>query len=116
MLYFLIKLIITAGAVVLISEISKRSSFVGGIFASIPLTSFLAFIWMYNETKDIEKISALSFSIFWLVIPSLVLFIALPLLLKKGIPFYLSLGIAILVTTVCYYLMLAILAKFGIRI
>jgi uncharacterized membrane protein (GlpM family) len=116
MIYFLIKLIITAVAVVLISEISKRSSFIGGILASIPLTSILAFIWMYNETKDIEKISALSFSIFWLVIPSLVLFIVLPLLLKKGISFYLSLGITILVTAVCYYLMLAILAKFGIRI
>lgn len=116
MLYFLIKLSITAVAVVLISEISKRSSFIGGILASIPLTSVLAFIWMYNETKDIEKISALSISIFWLVIPSLALFISLPLLLKKGMPFYPSLGLSILITAGCYYLMLAVLARFGIQL
>jgi uncharacterized membrane protein (GlpM family) len=116
MFYFLIKLFITAFAVVLISEISKRSSFIGGILASIPLTSVLAFIWMYNETKDIEKISALSFSIFWLVIPSLALFISLPILLKKGVAFYPGLVISILITAACYYIMLAVLARFGIQL
>ena len=64
------------------------------ILASLPLTSLLAFIWLYGETGDTGKIASLSVSIFWYVLPSLVLFIALPLLLARGIDFWLSLLIA----------------------
>jgi len=82
MLYTAIKVIITAFVVVAISEIGKRSSAFGAVIASLPLTSLLAFVWMYSETGDTDKIAALSQSIFWYVLPSLVLFIALPLLLR----------------------------------
>ena len=47
--------------------------------ASLPLISLLAFMWLYLDTGDVEKVVALSRGIFWLVLPSLVLFIALPL-------------------------------------
>jgi hypothetical protein len=87
-----------------------------GILASIPLISVLGFIWLYLDTKEVEKISNLSTSIFWLVIPSLALFVTLPILLKKGIGFYPSLGIATSVTVVCYYLMIIVLGKFGIKL
>ncbi|MFZ4398435.1 MAG: DUF3147 family protein [Bacteroidales bacterium] len=74
MWYYFIKLIITSAIIVAISEISKRSSLIGSILASIPLISFLAFIWLYIETKDVGKIAELSTNIFWLVIPSLSFF------------------------------------------
>ena len=83
MWYYIIKVLVSAVLIVAISEISKRSSFWGGILASVPLVSVLAFIWLYIDTKSVEKISQLSYSVFWLVIPSLSLFITLPLLLKK---------------------------------
>ena len=69
-MYYLLKVIISAGLIVLVSEVSKRSSFIGAIFASIPLVSFLAILWMYFETKDTGKIAELSIDIFWLVLPS----------------------------------------------
>ena len=116
MFYTVIKILITSGLVVAISEIAKRSSMMAGILASIPLISVLGFIWLYLDTKEVEKISNLSTSIFWLVIPSLALFVTLPILLKKGIGFYPSLGIATSVTVVCYYLMIVILGKFGIKL
>jgi hypothetical protein len=116
MLYTVIKILITSGLVVAISEIAKRSSMMAGILASIPLISVLGFIWLYLDTKEVEKISNLSTSIFWLVIPSLALFVTLPILLKKGIGFYPSLGIATSVTVVCYYLMIVVLGKFGIKL
>ncbi len=78
MAYYLTKLAITAVLIVLISEISRRSSLIGAILASIPLVSVLAMVWLYVDTKDVEKISALATGIFWLVIPSLALFITLP--------------------------------------
>jgi len=101
---------------VAISEVSKRSSLIGGIIASIPLVSVLAMILLYVETKDAAKISQFSTSVFWMVIPSLGLFIILPLLLRMKINFYLALSLASGVTALLYYLMIALLAKFGIRI
>jgi hypothetical protein len=70
--------------VLAISEIARRSSFAGALLASIPLVSVLAIIWLYVDTKDVAKVSALSTSVFWLVLPSLVLFVTLPVLLKKA--------------------------------
>ncbi len=116
MTYTLIKIAITTLLVVAISEISKRNSLAGALLASIPLVSVLALLWLYIDTRDVEKISALSSSIFWLVIPSLVLFIALPLLLKSGVHFCLSLALSLALTAACYGVMIVLLARFGIRL
>ncbi len=116
MAYYVIKLVITAVLIVLISEISKRSSFVAAILASVPLVSVLAILWLYVDTKDVGKISALTTSIFWLVIPSLAFFITLPVLLKQNINFYLSLGVSIAITVGCYFLMVTVLSRYGVRL
>ncbi len=116
MAYYVIKLVITAVLIVLISEISKRSSFVAAILASVPLVSVLAILWLYIDTKDVGKISALTTSIFWLVIPSLAFFITLPVLLKQNISFYLSLGVSIAITVGCYFLMVTVLSRYGVRL
>ena len=68
-MYYIIKVLISAILIVGISELSKRSSLIGAILASIPFVSVLAFIWIYVDTKNVETISKLSYSIFWLVIP-----------------------------------------------
>ncbi|MEE9214538.1 MAG: DUF3147 family protein [Thermodesulfobacteriota bacterium] len=115
MIYYIIKLAITAILIVLISEISKRSSLIGGMIASIPIVSVLALTWLYIDTNDTEKISGLSISIFWFVIPSLALFISLPILLRKGINYYISILISIILTVVCYYITLILLNKFGFK-
>ncbi len=109
------KVAVSAGLIVLISEISKRSSLLGAVFASIPLVSVLAMIWLYIDTRDTEKVGELSIQVFWLVLPSLALFVILPLLLKRGMNFYLSLSLSIAAAVVCYGIMLLILRRFGIR-
>jgi hypothetical protein len=114
--YYLVKIVITTLLVVAISEIAKRSSLVAAVLASIPLISVLAMFWLYVDTRDTAKVSTLASSVFWLVLPSLVLFLALPLLLKQGLNFYLSMGIAIGLTGGSYFLMLALLHHFGIRL
>ena len=116
MWYYIIKVLISAVLIVAISEIGKRSSFWGGILASVPIVSVLAFIWLYTDTKDIQKISQLSYSIFWLVIPSLSLFLVLPYLLKLKLDFFPSLLISIVVMIIFYYIMVFVLGKFDIKI
>lgn len=108
-MYYFLKIALTAVLVVAISEIAKRSSFIAAMLASIPLISVLAIIWLYIDTKDAEKVSALAENIFWFVLPSLALFVTLPLLLKQGLNFYLSLSISISITVACYGLMIFIL-------
>jgi hypothetical protein len=114
-MYYLVKIAITTLLIVAISEIAKRSSFVGAILASVPLISVLAMVWLYIDTKDVAKVSALASSVFWLVLPSLALFVALPLLLKHGFNFYLSIGISIGITVGCYFLTVAVLSYYGVK-
>lgn len=94
--YYVIKVLISSVLIVLISEIAKKNGLLAGLFASIPLVSFLAIIWIYIETKDIAKIRELSVSIFWLVLPSLSFFVVFPYLLGKRVCF----GWAMLLSTV----------------
>lgn len=116
MAYYIVKILVTTLLIMTISEIAKRSSLIGGILASIPIVSVLAMIWIYVDTKNTEKVSELSVSVFWLVIPSLALFVTLPVFLKKGFGFYPSMGLAIIITVVCYYLMIGAFGKFGIKL
>jgi len=114
--YFLIKIAVTTILVVAISEIAKRSSFAGAILASAPLISILAITWLYIDTKDVARVSALATSVFWLVLPSLAFFVSLPLLLKQGLHFYISVSISVLITAGCYWLMVTALDYYGIKL
>lgn len=117
MAYFVFKTLITSFAIVIISEISKRNTFLASLLTALPLTSILIFIWMYVEQKNVEKISSMSVEIFYLVIPSLVFFLILPLLLKRGVGFYLSFGLSIFCTYVVYlgYLKVLKMIKPGLQ-
>lgn len=116
MTYYLVKVGITSVLIVLISEISKRNEAIGGLLASLPLVSLLAMIWIYVETKDVAKISGLATSVFWFIIPSLILFIVLPILLKNGLNFYLSLAISSALTIVGYVSLVKVLTHFDIKL
>lgn len=116
MAYYLLKLGITAMLVVLVSEVAKRSSLLGAILASVPLVSVLGILWLYIDTQDTVRIAALSSSIFWLVLPSLALFLVLPPLLRHGVNFYLSLGLSIAATIGAYWGMVVVLHRVGIRL
>jgi len=52
--------------------------------ASLPLTLLLAFIWLYLGAGSAQRVADLSQSILWLALPSLTLFVALPLLLRAA--------------------------------
>ncbi|WP_319560070.1 DUF3147 family protein [Marispirochaeta sp.] len=116
MAYYLVKLLISALIVVLVSEIAKRSSLLGALIASLPLTSLLALIWMRVEKVESQRIAAFSSSIFWLVLPSLLFFIVLPLLLRRNIPFWLGISIACGITALSYILLTSILRYFHIEL
>ena len=94
-MYFLAKTVISALIIVGISELAKRNILWAALLASLPLTSILAFTWVYIEQQDTTPIMELSYSVFWLVLPSLIFFLALPFLLEQGLHF----GWAMLLST-----------------
>ena len=103
-----VRLLLSGGLIVGASEIAKKNDVFGAFLASLPLISVFAMVWLYNDTGDTEQIATFSKDIFWLVIPSLVLFLTLPIFLQKGMDFWPALGISILLTVLAYGLGLKI--------
>src|SRR3954466_10816784 len=105
MALYIIKVLVSALVIVAVTELSKRGgTFWGGVLASLPLTSLLAFVWLYTETRNAAAVADLSWSIFWMVLPSLTLFISLGLLLKRGFAFPFALIVSLIVMVSAYLL------------
>lgn len=113
---FIVKILVTVVVVVAVSEIAKRSSFWGALVASLPLTSLLAFVWVYLETGNAQTVASLSQGIFWLVLASLPLFVLLPFLLRNGWSFWPGLMIACGVTVAVYFGLVWVLERSGVRL
>ena len=113
MFYYGLKLVISALLIVLVSEVSKRYSLLGGLLGSLPLVSFLGMIWLYIDTGNAEKVADLSWSILWLVLPSLLLFVLLPIMLERQWNFWLSLTLSTLAMFIGYGLMMLLLRRVG---
>lgn len=88
----------------------------GAVLASLPLTSVLAFVWLYRATGNNEAIASLSHGIFWLVLASLPLFLMLPILLKNGAGFWAALGVSCVATAALYFGLVWVLERIGVRL
>ena len=114
--HYALKIGLSALILVAVAEVAKRSTFWAAALASLPLTSLLAFVWLYLDTGDVQKVAALAGGIFWLVLPSLLLFVLLPLLLRSGWGFWASLAVSSAATALAYLGMIRLLTAFGIRL
>lgn len=102
MFYFLFKAGLTGLLAAAVSEIARRSPGWGGLVASLPLTSVMAMIWLYSDTGDTERVAALSSGAFWFILPSLPMFMAIPLMLRGGVGFWPALALAMVGTLGLY--------------
>ena len=113
---YALKILVTAAVVVTVSEIAKRSSLWGALLASLPLTSLLAFVWLYVDKGDTEAVAALSLSIFWLVLASLPMFLLFPFLLRGSWGFWPALTVSCVVTAGAYLALVWVLTRLGIQL
>lgn len=116
MTYLLIKAVLSAIIIVAVSEIARRSAGFGALIASLPLISVLGMIWLWRDTGDPVRMADHAFATFWFVLPSLPMFLLIPLLLQRGLGFWPALGIGCIVTILLYLMMVAILSRFGVRL
>lgn len=115
MIWIITKYLITAGMVVLISELAKRSDKVGGLIAALPLVTVLTLIWLYLEKQSMEKIANHAWYTFWYVVPTLPMFLAFPYLLPRC-GFWLTLLISVVMTVICFIGFALIVRRFGIEL
>jgi hypothetical protein len=108
--------LVSAVLIAAISEVARRSSLLGAVLASIPLVSVLAMLWLYYDTRDSRQVAQLSYGVFWMVLPSLVLFILLPLLLRWQLAFIPALLLSLSATVLAYFAMLRALGLIGIAL
>ena len=116
MTYLILKATVSGLLVMLVSEAAKRSPNVGGLLASLPLISVLAAVWLWRDTGDEGRIASLLEATFWYVLPTLPMFFVMPLMLRSGLGFWLSLGIALAMTMTRYVITAWGLSKVGIRL
>ena len=113
--WIIFKYLLTAGVVVLISEVAKRSDRLGGLIAALPLVTVLALIWLYVENQSSEKISNHAYYTFWYVLPTLPMFLIFPYLLKK-FGFWITLSLSMVITLIIFYIFAKVMKSFGIEL
>lgn len=115
MAWIITKYFLTAGVVVLVSELAKRSDKLGGLVAALPLVTVLTLIWLYLEHQSPEKISNHAWYTFWYVVPTLPMFLAFPLLHPR-LGFWPTLIVCIIITMVSFGLFALLMRRFGIEL
>ena len=113
MAWIITKYLITAGMVVLISEIAKRSDKWGGFVAALPLVTLLTLVWLYIENQSQDKIAKHAYYTFWYVIPTLPMFLLFPYALPK-IGFWMTIGACVALTVLSFGLFVLVMRQFGI--
>jgi hypothetical protein len=115
MTWIITKYLLTAGMVVFISEVAKRSDKLGGFIAALPLMTLLTLTWLYIENHPEEKIANHAYYTFWYVIPTLPMFLLFPYLLPK-LGFWITMGACVVITVICFGLFSLLMKGFGINL
>jgi hypothetical protein len=116
MTYLIVKAALSGIIVMIISEVSLRNPSIGGLIASLPLISILAFIWLWRDTSDSERIAAQAQATFWYIFPSIPMFLALPAMLRNGVGFCAALFISCVLTFALYSATMWVLPRIGINV
>lgn len=116
MTYLLIKAVLSAIIIVAVSEIARRNAGMGALLASLPLISVLGMVWLWRDTQDVNRMAAHAQATFWYVLPSLPMFLLIPMLLRRGVDFWPALGAGCVLTIALYLGMTTALHRFGIDI
>ena len=116
MSYLILKALISGAIIAIVSETAKRSPGFGALIASLPLVSVLGMMWLWRDTHDAERMASHAQATFWYVLPSLPMFLLVPALLRRGVPFWASLGLGCALTIGLYLGLTAVAPRLGIRL
>jgi hypothetical protein len=113
---FWLKALLSGLLVALASTIARRSPAMGSLIVSLPLVSVLSMIWLWRDGTDKADLATYIQNTFWYFLPTIPMFLVMPLLLRRGMEFWPALGLGCALTILLYILMTAALSRFGIRL
>lgn len=116
MLYLILKAGLSGVIIAVVSETAKRSPGAGALIASLPLISVLGMIWLWRDTHDPERMAAHAGATFWYVLPSLPMFLAIPAMLRRGVPFWAALIAGCALTLGLYLAMTWVAPRVGLKL
>jgi len=112
----IVKALVSGAIIAVVSELAKKNNLAASIVHSLPLTSLLAFIWLYAGTKDAALIGRHASGTFWFVLPTLPMFLLMPWLIKTCGGFWPALGAGIALTVGLYFLTMRLLSAAGVNL
>ena len=116
MLQLALKAAISGILIAAASTLAKRYPGFGALIASLPLVSVLGMLWLWSEKPDAANMAAHAQATFWYVLPSLPMFLAIPVMLRAGMPFHLALALGCVLTVLLYFAMTALAPRLGLQL
>ena len=114
MIYIIVKILLTAFLIVIISEIAKLNDRLGGLISALPITTLFVITWLYYENVSHQKIANhMSYTLLY-VLPTLPMFFCFPYLIEKY-GFYLAVLFSIILTICCIIVFDYFTKKIGIK-
>ncbi|MBI1339522.1 hypothetical protein GC169_04825 [bacterium] len=115
MLMTILKALATAGFIVFLSEVARRSTWLAAVMVALPLATMLTVGFIASDaTQGPEKANAFANSTFMLVWPGLVFFITLPLAQRAGLGFWPAFAVAVIGTFAATWAFTLLLRRFGV--
>ena len=116
MLALVVRALLSGAMIVAIAEIGKRLPALAALVASLPLVSVLGMILLWHARPDAENMAVHAEATFWYVLPSLPMFLLMPVLLRHGLPFWLALATGCALTVALYLLMVHFGPRLGLKV
>src|SRR5689334_7926119 len=114
--YLILKALISGFLIAIASEVARRWPGWGALIVSLPLVSVLAMIWLWRDTRDPVRLAAHAEATFWFVLPSLPMFLLIPLMLRSGSAFWLALACGCALTVALYLVMIGVGPRLGLKL
>jgi hypothetical protein len=113
---FVAKALLAGAIIAAIAEVGRRLPTMAALIASLPLVSILGMIFLWHARPDAENMAVHAQSTFWFVLPSLPMFLLMPVMLRQGFGFWTALLAGCVLTVVLYLLMVHFGPRIGIRL
>ncbi|MBK8091250.1 MAG: DUF3147 family protein [Verrucomicrobiaceae bacterium] len=114
----LIKYLLSAGIITLVSETVKRSDKAGALLAALPFVSIITLFWVYFESPPAlrdQKTADHMWYIFWYVLPTLPMFLLFPTM-QRWWGFYGAIGGSAVLTIILFAVLRFVAGRFGLAL
>ncbi len=116
MTYLIIKAAVSGILIALASEVARKLPGFGALIASLPLVSVLGMMWLWRDTHDPARLADHAQATLWFVVPSLPMFVLIPVLLRRGMGFWPALAVGCALTVALYLIVVLAARRLGINL